>query len=208
MTAKQDMFDHIGQIPAAAALKFSDRTALIFEDEKFSFNEINSLVEKAAGGLSELGILPGDTVTLYAANSWEWIISYYAIARIGAVINPVNTMLTPEELEYVAKDCGAKAIITMTHSGYNAIEISSHRPPCKIYAFTNNHAILNTLSLIWGVTGFYYDNETGTDETVADTKRILREEGFLQSKDLVLNVASMPIKEKGMTNMMRLSYLK
>ena len=71
------MFDHIGQIPAAAALKFSDRTALIFEDEKFSFNEINSLVEKAASGLSELGILPGDVVTLYAANSWEWIISYF-----------------------------------------------------------------------------------------------------------------------------------
>jgi len=108
----------------------------------------------------------------------------------------------------LAEQVSAKAIITMTHSGYNAIEISSHRPPCKIYAFTNNHAILNTLSLVWGVTGFYYDNETGTDETVADTKRILREEGFLKSKDLVLNVASMPIKEKGMTNMMRLSYLK
>ena len=108
----------------------------------------------------------------------------------------------------LAEQVGAKAIITMTHSGYNAIEISSHRPPCKIYAFTNNHAILNTLSLVWGVSGFYYDNETGTDETVADTKKILREEGFLKSKDLVLNVASMPIKEKGMTNMMRLSYLK
>ena len=62
--------------------------------------------------MSELGILPGYTVTLYAANSWEWIISYFAIARLGAVINPVNTMLTTEELEYVAKDCGAKAIIT------------------------------------------------------------------------------------------------
>lgn len=108
----------------------------------------------------------------------------------------------------LAEQVGAKAIITMTHSGYNAIEISSHRPPCKIYAFTNNHAILNTLSLVWGVTGFYYDNETGTDETVADTKKRLRDEGFLQSNDLVLNVASMPIKEKGMTNMMRLSYLK
>ena len=108
----------------------------------------------------------------------------------------------------LAEQVSAKAIITMTHSGYNAIEISSHRPPCKIYAFTNNHSILNTLSLVWGVTGFYYDNETGTDETVADTKQILREEGFLKSKELVLNVASMPIKEKGMTNMMRLSYLK
>ena len=108
----------------------------------------------------------------------------------------------------IAQQVNAKAIITMTHSGYNAIEISSHRPPCKIYAFTNNHAILNTLSLVWGVTGFYYDNETSTDVTVSDTKRILKEQGLLEKRDLVLNVASMPIKEKGMTNMMRLSYLK
>lgn len=108
----------------------------------------------------------------------------------------------------LAEQVSAKAIITMTHSGYNALEISSHRPPCKIYAFTNNHAILNTLSLVWGVTGFYYDNDSGTDETVSDTKRILKNQELLKSNDLVLNVASMPIKEKGMTNMMRLSYLK
>lgn len=108
----------------------------------------------------------------------------------------------------LAQQVSAKAIITMTHSGYNAIEISSHRPPCKIYAFTNNHAILNTLSLVWGVLGFYYDNDASTDETVSETKRILKEQGLLEKNDLVLNVASMPIKEKGMTNMMRLSYLK
>ena len=105
------MINHIGQIPAAAALKFSNKDALVFEGQTFSFNHINDLVERAAGGLSDLGIVQGDTVTLYAGNSWEWIVSYYAIARLGAVINPVNTMLTPNEIEYVVKDCGAKAII-------------------------------------------------------------------------------------------------
>ena len=65
----------------------------------------------AAGGLAGLGLGRGDKITLYAANSWEWIVSYYAIARLGAVINPVNTMLTPDEIEYVVTDCGAKAII-------------------------------------------------------------------------------------------------
>ena len=105
------MINHIGQIPAAAALKFSNKDALVFEGKTFSFNQINDLVERAAGGLSDLGIVQGDTVTLYAENSWEWIVSYYAIARLGAVINPVNTMLTPNEIEYVVKDCGAKAII-------------------------------------------------------------------------------------------------
>jgi long-chain acyl-CoA synthetase len=105
------MLNHIGQIPAAAAQKFSDKVALVFEGKPFSFNEINLLVERAAGGLSDSSISPGDTVTLYASNSWEWIVSYYAIARLGAIINPVNTMLTPDEIEYVVKDCGAKAII-------------------------------------------------------------------------------------------------
>jgi len=105
------MLNHIGQIPAAAALKFSDNEALVFEGQTFSFNKINNLVEKTAGGLSSLGIVQGDTVTLYAENSWEWIVSYYAIARIGAIINPVNTMLTSSEIKYVVKDCGAKAII-------------------------------------------------------------------------------------------------
>jgi pyruvate kinase len=108
----------------------------------------------------------------------------------------------------LAEQVGAEAIITMTHSGYNAIEISSHRPPCKVFAFTNNHAILNTLSLVWGVTGFYYDNESSTDDTVLETKRILKEQQFVESNQLVINVASMPIKEKGMTNMMKLSYVK
>lgn len=105
------MLNHIGQIPSVAAEKFADKEALVFEERTFSFNELNDLVEHAAGGLHSLGILPGDTVTLYAANSWEWIVSYFAIARLGAVINPVNTMLTPDEIEYVVKDCGAKAII-------------------------------------------------------------------------------------------------
>lgn len=108
----------------------------------------------------------------------------------------------------LAEQVGAKAIITMTHSGYNTIEISSHRPPCKIFAFTNNHAILNTLSLVWGVNGFYYDNESSTDDTIQDTKRLLKEQNFVEKDQLVINVASMPIREKGMTNMMKLSYVK
>ena len=106
------MLDHIGQIPAHAARSFRDREALAFEGRSFSFNDLNALIEKLAGGLHSLGIAQGEVVTLYASNSWEWVVSYFAIARIGAVINPVNTMLTPPEIEYVVRDCGARAIIT------------------------------------------------------------------------------------------------
>ena len=70
-----------------------------------------SLSSALAASLVRLGVKPGDRVTLYAPNSWEWIVSYYGVLKTGAVINPVNVMLTPAEIAYVTKDCGAKALI-------------------------------------------------------------------------------------------------
>ena len=108
----------------------------------------------------------------------------------------------------VAKQTNAKAIITMTYSGYNTIKTSSFRPSAFIYAFTNNHTILNTLSLVWGVQGFYYDRGITSDQTIQETKEILKQNKFVKKGDLVVNLASMPAQEKGMTNMMKLSKVK
>ena len=108
----------------------------------------------------------------------------------------------------IAKSTEAKAIITVTYSGFNTIKTSSYRPNAFIYAFTNNHTILNTLSLVWGVRGFYYDRGTTTDQTIQETKEILKDGNFLKKGDLVVNLASMPAQEKGMTNMMKLSKVK
>lgn len=102
---------HLGQAAKRAAERFGDKKALVFEDRTFSFRELDAMVERVAAGLAAAGIAKGDIITLYAGNSWEWIVSYYAIARAGAVINPVNTMLTPAEVRYVVRDCGARAII-------------------------------------------------------------------------------------------------
>lgn len=101
-----------------------------------------------------------------------------------------------------------KGIITMTHSGYTAFKIASFRPKSLIFAFTSNHSILNTLSLVWGVRGFYYDKFVSTDHTIADIKYILKKNGFVKKNDLVVNIASMPINEKGQSNMLRLSHVE
>lgn len=107
----------------------------------------------------------------------------------------------------LAQRVGAVAIVTMTHSGYTAFKISSFRPRAGIFIFTGNHAILNTLSLVWGVQGFFYDKYVSTDHTIADIKYILKKEGIVKVKDLVINLASMPISEKGQSNMLKLSYV-
>ncbi len=105
----------------------------------------------------------------------------------------------------VSDNVNAKAIITATYSGYNTITTSSYRPKAYIFAFTNHHTILNTLSLVWGVKAFYYEGGETTDDTVLDTKNILKKHKFVKKGDMVINIASMPAKEMGMTNMMKVS---
>ncbi|MBK7383996.1 MAG: pyruvate kinase [Flavobacteriales bacterium] len=98
-----------------------------------------------------------------------------------------------------------QAIVTMTHSGYTAFKISSMRPKARIFAFTSNPRILNMLNLVWGVRAVYYDKTVSTDHTIADIKHLLRARKFVQKGDLVVNIASMPIAEQGMANMLKLS---
>ena len=64
---------------------------------------------------------------------------------------------------------------------------------------------MNTLSLLWGVRGYYYDNFASTDDTIAEIKSIIKEKEVIQKGDFVVNIASMPITEKGMTNMLKIS---
>jgi len=107
----------------------------------------------------------------------------------------------------LAHHAGVKAIISMTNSGYTAFKLASHRPKANILIFTDNLSLLTMLSLVWGVRGYYYDKYESTDQTISDLKDYIKREGFVKSDDLIVNIASMPMKEKGRTNMMKLSYI-
>jgi pyruvate kinase len=106
-----------------------------------------------------------------------------------------------------ARQANVKAIISMTYSGYTAFKLSSHRPKANIFIFTENRRLLNTLSLIWGVRGFYYDKYESTDNTIADLKEFIFREGYVMKDDLIINIASMPMGDKGRANMMKLSLI-
>lgn len=108
----------------------------------------------------------------------------------------------------MARQANVSAIITMTNSGYTAFRISSHRPRANIFVFTDNHTLLTTLNLVWGVRGFFYDRYESTDKTMEDLKDYLKREDLVKSDDLVINTASMPLAEKGRTNMLRLSQVE
>jgi len=102
----------------------------------------------------------------------------------------------------------AKAICTLTNSGYTAFQISAWRPSAHILVFTSNKRIVTQLSLLWGVKSYYYDKTVSTDDTVTDINEIVREKGYVTKGDFLINLAAMPIKEKGMVNTMRVSEIE
>ena len=99
----------------------------------------------------------------------------------------------------------AKAITTLTNSGYTAFQISAWRPNAQILVFTSNKRILTQMNLLWGVNSFYYDKFLSTDETVDDINEIAREMGYVEKGDMLINLAAMPVVEKGMVNTLRVS---
>lgn len=105
-------------------------------------------------------------------------------------------------------ELGAKAIIGMTSSGYTAFKVSSFRPNCKIYIFSERTHMLATLNLVWGVRGFYYDRFTTTDETIADVSEILKLSGRIKEGDIIVNTGSMPIHRRHRTNMMKVTIVE
>lgn len=109
----------------------------------------------------------------------------------------------------LANEIEAKAICTLTNSGYTAFQISAWRPStAHILVFTSNRRILTQLNLLWGVKSFYYDNEESTDDTVTDVNQIAINKGYAQKGDYLINLAAMPIKDRGMVNTMRVSEIE
>ncbi|MGJ8665252.1 MAG: pyruvate kinase [Patiriisocius sp.] len=108
----------------------------------------------------------------------------------------------------MANEIEAKAICTLTNSGYTAFQISAWRPKAHILVFTSNNRILSRLNLLWGVKAFYYDKYVSTDETVEDVNEIAKQKKFVKKGDYLVNLAAMPIVDKGMVNTLRVSQVK
>ena len=108
----------------------------------------------------------------------------------------------------MATEIEAKAICTLTNSGYTAYQISAWRPDSSILVFTSNKRILSQLNLLWGVKCHYYDRFVSTDETVLDVNLIAKEKGYVKVGDSLVNLLAMPVANKGMVNTLRVSVIK
>lgn len=158
--------------------------------------------------VGEFPVIVVDTMSKIIRNIEETAYPYYTPKKLNHESATYMSDAVCGSAVYLSEKTNACGIISMTSSGYTAFEISSHRPKATTYIFTNNKNLLNTLSLLWGVRGFYYDKQESTDRTISDVNRILKEEKMIMPGDFVINTAAMPIEKKGKTNMIRVTMVE
>src|SRR5215207_3975827 len=117
------MTSTIGEVLPTAARRFGDRTALLVGDSSFSCDDLEALSNSAANRLVADGVQPGDRVALYGPNCWQWLVAYYGIAKTGAVVIPVNVMLTRGEVRYVVENSGARAVVASPERGESLLDL-------------------------------------------------------------------------------------
>jgi pyruvate kinase len=107
----------------------------------------------------------------------------------------------------LAREVDASALIAMTHTGYSAFRLASHRTGAGIYIFSGNHNLVCALSLVWGVTGIYFEHFSNTDAAMIEMRKILIDREFIKKGNYFIYVSSIPVGVPGKTNMLKLSTL-
>ena len=103
----------------------------------------------------------------------------------------------------LSRNVKAKAIVGITFSGFTGFRLASHRPLANIFVFTKNKSLITQLSLVWGVRAYFYESDVSTDDTFSDIEGVLKADGHIKSGEIIINTASMPLKKKGTTNMLK-----
>lgn len=101
----------IGAILERNARRAPDREALIYQTSRYTYSQLDKKVNQTARVLAARGVSHGDRVALMSPNSADFVIAYYAILKLGAVVVPINIRLAPPELSYQLEDSGARVIL-------------------------------------------------------------------------------------------------
>ena len=96
-----------------AVCDYPNNTSMIFYGRKITYREGWDYIRALATALHKMGIKKGDRVSIYLPNSPQFVISFYAVLKLGGIVVQTNPMYVPRELEHILNDSGAETIITL-----------------------------------------------------------------------------------------------
>ena len=91
--------------------KHGSKTALIFYGKKISYTKLKELIDRFATALADLGVSKGDTVALFLLNCPQYVISYFAVLKVGAKVTPISPVYTSNEVKHQLEDSDAETIV-------------------------------------------------------------------------------------------------
>ncbi|NVJ87043.1 MAG: pyruvate kinase [Algoriphagus sp.] len=157
--------------------------------------------ETASGNYPVNAVKAMSSIISYLEENAEIYHHLYKIQEGDPTFLSNNLILMASRL---SRNVKAKAIVGITSSGFTGFRIASHRPKANIFVFTRNKNLITQMSLVWGVRAYYYENQVSTDATFEDIENTLKKDEHVNSGDIIINTASMPLKEKGRTNMLKI----
>ena len=91
----------IGDLLWRSAARFPGKTAIVYKNTRQSYAELDETVNRMANALAERGIRKGDRIALLSRNSHAFVVVFFAAARLGAILVPINFMLNAAEVAYI-----------------------------------------------------------------------------------------------------------
>jgi pyruvate kinase len=140
------------------------------------------------------------SIITYLEENAEVYHNLYKIPEEDPTFLSSNLILMAARL---SRNVKAKAIVGITSSGFTGFRLASHRPQSNIFVFTRNQKSLTQMSLVWGVRAYHYEGHASTDGVFADIEAILKRDGHVHQGDVIVNTGSMPLSQKGKTNMLK-----
>ena len=107
------MDQHIYQSFEKLTQTYPQKKALFYLGSSFTYLKLNDLVGRFAQSLKDIGLEEGERVIIYLPNSAQWVVSWLAVIRTGAVAVPISPVYTPRDLAYIAGDSGATTVVCM-----------------------------------------------------------------------------------------------
>jgi acyl-CoA synthetase (AMP-forming)/AMP-acid ligase II len=121
------MQTNIGETLTRRTRRMPNREALVETDSgrRFTYGDINARTNRLANGLSDMGVVAGDRIAILLMNCSEFVETFFAVAKLGATLVPLNWRLTSDELEFILKDSGSTTLVFGPEFSDQVVEIKS-----------------------------------------------------------------------------------
>lgn len=124
------------QMLEEAARNYPETPCTIFKGAKISYREMNAIADQLAAGLASLGVKKGDRVGIFMPNTPQFVMAYFAVLKLGAIVVAVNPLYSAREIEHQVNDAGIELMLVMSNF-YNLIKQVQPKTRIKTLVVTN-----------------------------------------------------------------------